>query len=102
MSQMTWEEFSRLYCETQEQTPEGLRAILERQTQRFQPTGFLLARCVMMDSSYFGTRVILPYGGSATRQEVPTRPFSPRGLASDMSEVEGVLLTSDFTAEVQG
>ena len=38
--------------------------------------------------------VVIAADGKATYQDVPTRPISPRGLASDMSVVIGVLPAS--------
>lgn len=73
------------------QTPEGLREILTSQKGRFSPDGWMLLQCEMLDSVKHGSLTILPYGGSATYPEPPDRPVSPRGLASDMSVVVGLL-----------
>lgn len=86
---MSWFEFSERYCRTQEQTPSGLAGVLCSVSSRFEPDGFFLAECEVMDSSYFGSVVILPFGGRATFREVPSGVFSPRGLASDMSRAIG-------------
>jgi hypothetical protein len=83
----TFDRFAQRYCETQMQSPEGLREVLKAQVSRFNPTGFMLLECQMMDSSLLGQCVILPYGPNNTYKEVPTHPLSPRGLASDMSVV---------------
>lgn len=91
---MEWEQFSSRYCETQDTTPEELADRLQGVALRFRPTGFLLLRVCMMDCRRFGERTIVPYGGNATIQTIPAKPFSPRGLASDMSEVEGVIALS--------
>ena len=91
MKQMTWTEFSTLYCERQEQTPAGLRNVLAAQIVRFQPTGWMLLEAHDMSSSWLGSLVILPYGPNNTYKEPPTHPISPRGLASDMSVVIGLL-----------
>lgn len=80
-----WKLFSERYCKTQEQTPEGLAEVMRGQVERYQPEGFILAEAQLMDSSYFGTVVILPFGPNNTHKHVPKRPFSPRGLASDTS-----------------
>lgn len=85
MEELTFAEFARRYCERQENTPEVLKEILTTQKERFKPDGWFLAECQMMDSSRLGSLVILPYGPMNTFKEIPTRPFSPRGLASDMS-----------------
>lgn len=90
MKELDFAAFAALYCESQEQSPEGLRAMLEEQIGRYKPDGFMLLRCVMMDSSRFGHRVILPYGHNNTFKAVPDHPISPRGLASDISEVEAI------------
>jgi hypothetical protein len=96
----TFKELAELYCETQEQTPEGLREILDAQTLRYHPHGFMLLRCEMLDSSLLGTRTILPYGPNNTFKEPPAHPVSPRGLASDMSVVEGAWVTAHGWAAV--
>ena len=87
MNPVDWDEFADLYCDTQEQTPEGLRDVMQSVAHVFQPDGFLIAECGLLDSSYFGQRVVLPFGGGATLPEPPKGPFSPRGLASDQSLV---------------
>ncbi len=81
-------ELIRLYCESQQATPIEVCEILDRQVELYKPTGFMLLRCIDLSSSRLGTRVILPYGPNNTFKEPPDRPISPRGLASDMSEVE--------------
>lgn len=78
-----WKEFSERYCKTQEQTPEGLAEVMREQIERYNPDGFMPAEARLMDSSYFRSVVILPFGPNNTFKEVPEGPFSPRGLASD-------------------
>ena len=92
---LDFEDFAKRYCETQEQTPEGLLAILKSQIRNYDPDGFMLLRCVMLDSSRLGTRTILPYGPRNTYKAPPDRCISPRGLASDMSEVEALYVLKD-------
>ena len=94
--QMNWTEFSSAYCERQQQTPEGLSAVLYGIVDNFDPVGFMLLECQMIDSSRLGEYTILPFGGKATFQEVPDRPISPRGLASDMSTVKGWIAVNDL------
>lgn len=89
-------DFALMYCERQEQTPEGLRQILREQRQRFSPVGWMMLECVMLDSSRLGELVILPFGPNNTYKEVPNHPISPRGLASDMSTVKAVLVVEDL------
>jgi hypothetical protein len=91
MKTMTWAEFSSAYCERQENTPEVLRDISQKQDQRFQPIGFMLLECQMIGGSRLGEYVILPYGPNNTYKDIPQHPISPRGLASDMSVVVGIL-----------
>ena len=91
MKKLPFKEFAGLYCETQEQTPEKLRVILTTMAGRYNPTGFMLLRCEMLDSSRLGERVIVPYGPNNEFKEPPTHPVSPRGLASDMSVVEAIM-----------
>lgn len=83
-------ELVRLYCETQEAEVMDICGILDKQVELYNPTGFMLLRCVDMSSSRLGSRVILPYGPNNTFKEPPDHCISPRGLASDMSEVECV------------
>lgn len=90
-TEMTSQEFLAKYCERQENTPEQLRETLLAQKQRFNPDGFMLLECHMMDSSRLGSLTILPYGPNNTYKAVPDHPISPRGLASDMSVVVGIL-----------
>ena len=91
MKQMTFNEMATLYCERQVNTVEGLRSTLLKQKMLFSPDGWMLLECQQMDSSRFASVVILPYGPNNTYKEPPDHPISPRGLASDMSVVIGVL-----------
>jgi hypothetical protein len=96
MKQVKFDEFAKLYCDRQEQTPEGLKEILLRQKRDYRPTGWFMLECQMLDSSYLGQRVILVYGPNNTHKKVPDHPVSPRGLASDMSTVIAVLSAEDL------
>ena len=98
MDKLAFDAFAARYCERQVQTPEGLREVLSRQAEEFQPDGWFLAECVMLDSSYRGSLVIFPYGPRNTFKEVPdaSRPFSPRGLASDQSVAVAYLVRGDL------
>jgi hypothetical protein len=91
MTKLTWQEFSEKYCDTQEQTPEGLLEILFQQNKSYQPEGFMLLECHDLGSSRLGSKVILPFGPKNTFKEIPSHPISPRGLASDMSVCIGWL-----------
>jgi hypothetical protein len=93
---MTWQEFSKAYCDRQEQTPMGLHAVLLEKRTQYAPLGFMLLECQMLDSSFCGQYTILPFGPHNTYKDVPACPVSPRGLASDMSCVVGVLLARDL------
>lgn len=88
---MSWKDFSEKYCERQVNTPENLAKDLRGVMGIYTSTGFLLLECQMLDSSRMGELTILGYGGAHSLKEIPTKPFSPRGLASDMSVVIGVL-----------
>ena len=90
VKKVKFDELAKMYCETQEQTPKGLRAVLDRQRVEFKPDGWMLLECQQMDSSRLGSRVILPYGPNNTFKEPPDFPISPRGLASDRSTVIAV------------
>lgn len=83
--QTDWKTFSERYCRTQQQTQNGLAEVLRKQIERFAPVGFFIAEAQDFGSSWFGTVVILPYGPNNTFKEIPTKPFTPRGLASDTS-----------------
>lgn len=93
---MTYKEFARRYCERQENTPEDLYATLESQQRMYQPDGWMLLECVDLSSSRLGSYVILPYGSKNTYKEPPTKPISPRGLASDMSVVVATLKAEEL------
>ena len=87
---LSQKEFIARYCERQELTHLGLLQILEAQREKYHPIGFMLLECVDMSSSRLGDLTILPYGPNNTFKEPPTRPISPRGLASDMSVVVAI------------
>jgi len=93
---MTFNEMATLYCERQVNTVEGLRNTLLKQKRLFSPDGWMLLECQQFDSSKFASMVILPYGPNNTHKEVPDHPISPRGLASDMSVVVGVLTLDEL------
>jgi hypothetical protein len=86
---MTWPNFAARYCKTQDETPEGLADRLAAQAVAYEPDGFFIAEAQLLDSSWFGQVVILPFGPRNTFKTVPDHPFSPRGLASDTSVAIG-------------
>ena len=88
---LKFQEFAAKYCERQVQTAEGLREVLSKQKQRLNPDGWMLLECVMLDSSRLGDLTILPFGANCTYKTPPDHPISPRGLASDMSNVVAIL-----------
>lgn len=94
---MTYKEFAARYCERQVDTPEDLYAALEAQQRIYQTEGWMLLECVDLSSSRLGHYVILPYGPKNTYKEPPTKPISPRGLASDMSVVVATLKAEELT-----
>lgn len=100
IERITFKELARRYCERQVNTPEGLRETLVAQKEKFEPVGWLLLQCVVLDSSRLGEYVILPYGGRATVKEIPPegKLLSPRGLASDLSEVVAYTLAEEIEA----
>jgi hypothetical protein len=77
-----------------------LRKRLLKQRAEYLPDGYVLLQCVMLDSSLVGTHVCLPYGPRNTLKSPPTGPFSPRGLASDMSLVVGLLPTGALDSKL--
>jgi hypothetical protein len=91
MKTLNLKDFISLYCERQEQTPDGLKSILLVQKAKYNPEGWMLLECQMLDSSKIGQFTILPFGPNNTFKSIPTCPISPRGLASDMSIVVAVL-----------
>jgi hypothetical protein len=91
MNKMNLEEFVSRYCAKQKQTPIGLINRLKEQKAKWNPEGWMLLECAMLDSVRFGQLCILPYGPNNSLKTVPDHPFSPRGLASDQSIVIGVL-----------
>ena len=92
----SFDELAKEYCDRQVCTPASLRSILQSQIDRFNPDGWFLAECKMLDSSLLGSYVILPYGPNNTFRNVPDHSFSPRGLASDMSVAVAFLPISSF------
>jgi hypothetical protein len=89
---LTADEFVKRYCERQDVTPEDFRDTLVKQREKFDPDGWMLLECIVLDSSYLGSYTVLPYGPANTFKEPITRPVSPRGLASDISVVVALLL----------
>jgi hypothetical protein len=89
---VTWDKFANLYCERMESTPEELALTMEKHIIAFEPDGWMLLECQMLDGSRLGERTILPFGPQNTYKTVPSGPISPRGLASDMSTVVAVCM----------
>src|SRR4030095_4075512 len=94
IAELPFNSFASLYCDAKCFTPERLKSTLLSLATKFQPTGFMLLRCEMLDSSALGNRTILPYGPQNTYKTIPDHPISPSGLASDMSVVEATLSTA--------
>lgn len=94
---LDYKTFAGRYCKRMDNTPEDLYATLEGQQRMYQPVGWMLLECVDLASSRLGHYVILPFGPNNTFKEPPTRPISPRGLASDMSSVVAILKAEDLT-----
>jgi hypothetical protein len=97
-TKMTWAEFSARYCKTQQAEPDGLAEVLRQQRSKFKPDGFFLAEAQLLDSSWCGQVVILPYGPNNTFKTIPAHPLSPRGLASDTSIAIGYILADEVPA----
>lgn len=98
IDKLKFPEFANLYCERQVNNPEGLKITLLDQANRLKPDGWVILECVVMDSSRFGSRTILPFGENCTLKVCPTEgvPISPRGLASDMSLPIAILEAKDL------
>lgn len=88
---LNFHDLAYAYCDRQVNTPHELLQTLNAQRIKYQPEGFLLLECHQLDSSYCGSLTIVPYGPNNSLKEIPAHPISPRGLASDMSVVIGVL-----------
>lgn len=87
---ITRRELIERYCERQAISEQdltdrmnGMAAMAVSRAAEFH--GWFLAECQMLDSSRLGSLVILPFGPHNTFKRPPQSPFSPRGLASDMS-----------------
>lgn len=93
---ITFNELATRYCERQDSTPEQLLEVLRGQKQRYNPDGWFMLQCEMMDSSRMGELTILPYGPNNTFKTIPNHPVSPRGLASDMSCVVATMDASEI------
>lgn len=60
----------------------SIKETLLDQAKRYNPDGWFICVCEMLDSSKLGRRWVLPYGPSNTYTDVPTNPFSIDGTAS--------------------
>ena len=96
MQRVTFDELAHRYCERQVCEPSRLLEMLRLQVQLYGPDGWMLLECQMLDSSFLGSLVVVPFGPRNTFKSVPDYPVSPRGLASDMSSVVAVLLKEDL------
>lgn len=96
----TYDQLARRYCQRQDNTPAELLKALNAQKTQYNPTGWMLLEAQNFDSSYFGSLVIYPYGPNSTLKEIPDRPVSPQGLASDMSTAVAYVLAADLPAEL--
>lgn len=88
MQQVSKSVLIKLYCETQDAEAEQIAFILgEREQNNPSIKGWFIAECHMLDSGRAGERTLVCYGPGCTFSLPPATPFSPRGLASDMSVV---------------
>ena len=92
---LSFADFAARYCARQVQTPDGLRAVLREQRERYSPEGWVLLECQMLDGSRCGEYTVVAYGPQNTWKAPPTGPVSPRVLASDMSVVVATLAASE-------
>lgn len=86
---MTRDTLIRKYLKRQEGSMDEIQERLHSLDNKYNPDGYMLLECKMMDSSSMGELTILPYGLNNTHKTVPAYPISPKGLASDMSVVIG-------------
>lgn len=91
VQELSFVDFAGRYCGRQQSTPDKLLRILREQKKKYQPVGWMLLECQVMDSSRMGSLTILPYGPNNSLKSPPAQPFSPRGLASDTSVVIALL-----------
>ena len=96
LEQLTWGEFVRRYTAKQHAYIDELWDRLNTQEAMFQPDGWFMAECQELDSSSLGSLTILPFGPRNTFKTIPDAPFSPRGLASDMSVAVSWIPASEF------
>lgn len=78
------------YVERQDCSIPDLSARLDKLDLQYDPDGYMLLECHMLDGSRLGELTILPYGPRNSFKEPPNHPISPRGLASDMSVVVAI------------
>jgi hypothetical protein len=94
---ITWKELSNTFCSRHKVTEKWLLERLNTQREIYHPKGWMLVECEVLDSSRLGELLIIPYGGNGTAfDEVPDHPFSPRGLASDISVIIGILVEGEL------
>lgn len=58
------------------------KSILKNQISQYDPQGWFICVCDVMDSSKLGRQWTLPYGPRNTHKVVPEKPFSIDGTAS--------------------
>lgn len=63
---------------------------LKQVEDEYEPDGIMLLENQVMDSTKFGRRFMLPFGGKSTRPTLPDHPFSIDGTASGTVCVVGV------------
>ncbi len=93
---ISFDALARRYCDRQDMTPAGLLAVLRDQKARDNPEGWFLSECQMIGSSAMGELTIIVFGPNNTLKAIPDRPFSPRGLASDMAVAVAWLPAADL------
>ena len=99
MQTLDFDTFATRYCETQLSTPEKLWNSLNIHRDRYEPDGWVLLQCIVLDSSRLGELTIAPVGPQNTWTEIPTKPVSPRGSCSDISEVIAFLPVANLPKE---
>jgi hypothetical protein len=74
-----------------------LKEKLDGTIKRFDPEGWFVCECQLLDSSYAGKRYTLPYGGNSTHLAPPSVPFSPSGQrAADTAVVIATLTREQY------
>jgi hypothetical protein len=97
---VTFDAFDNLYQGTvPDDEKQDLRSTLAMSIQAWNPHGWFIHECKLMDSTHMGERTVVVYGDRCTIKAPPVQPFSLRGLASDTGVVVAILTRDQFELE---